>query len=422
MQQNTLVTKILELSREDPDFLQRLERFRRAVTVMFTDIKGSTAYFEQFGDIAGLAMVRECNDLLRHVIGSHGGRVIQTIGDSVMAVFDDCDESIRAAIEMQARLRHVNAIKKKEDEMLVRIGLHHGTGIVTSNDVFGDVVNVASRVESIAVPEQIVISDSLQEQISPSGFDVVSLGRFHLKGKSEARDLFEVRWSDAEPAPTLDLASRPSVTNAILRYLRRDGTITAEYPLALKGLTIGRRNGDLTFPDDPAICGAHARFSIQHGLPFVEDLSDKGNIFIRLIAVYTLEQGDIVAMGRRLFKFYSKPEIVAAATALGRTVSNVADLLNEAAARFVIINAERREEYPLWQEEVTFGRTNGTYTFNDDRLMSRSHARVYLRGADFFLEDLRTVNGTFVKVRGGAAVPFGVPILIGRQLFRIDRS
>src|SRR5882762_6731973 len=126
---------------------------------MFTDIKGSTEYFEHFGDIAGLAMVHECNGLLRSTIEHHQGRVIKTIGDAVMAAFDDCNESIRSAIAMQCRLREKNANKKKEDEMQVRIGLHYGTGIVKSDDVFGDVVNVASRVESIAQAGQIIISD-----------------------------------------------------------------------------------------------------------------------------------------------------------------------------------------------------------------------------------------------------------------------
>jgi class 3 adenylate cyclase len=424
VQPNTLVTKILELSREDPNFLQRLERFRRAITVMFTDIKGSTAYFEHFGDIAGLAMVRECNNLLRHVVESHGGRVIQVIGDSVMAGFDNCDESIRAAIEMQHRLRKANARRKKEEEMLVRIGLHHGTGIVTSNDVFGDVVNVASRVESIAGPGQILISDSLQRQISVSGFDVVFFGRFQLKGKSEDRDLFEVRCCDARPEPLSvahAIASRAG-TIAILQYLSHDGAVTAEYPFALEDLTIGRREGDITFPEDPTICAVHARFSVKQGEPFVEDLSDRGSIFIRLTATHMLQQGDIVAMGGRLFTFFMKPEIIAAATALGRTLSNVTQLLNEAAAQFVIVDAEGRKEFPVQQAEVTFGRTKGTYTFNDDPLMSSSHARVYHRGEDFFLEDLRSRNGTFVKVCGSATVPFGAMILIGRQRFRIARA
>ena len=195
MRKNTLVARILELSHEDPALLQRLEMSRCAVTVMFTDIKDSTAYFEQFGDIAGLAMVRECNDVLRKIIESHRGQVIETVGDSVMAAFTDCDASVRSAIAMQVRLQQVNAARKGDDEVLVRIGLHYGYGIVTSDHVFGDVVNVASRVQGVAGPSQIVISDSLESQISRSQFDVALLGRFHLKGKSDDRDLFEVRWT-----------------------------------------------------------------------------------------------------------------------------------------------------------------------------------------------------------------------------------
>jgi class 3 adenylate cyclase len=192
---DTRVTRILERSREDPSVLQRLEKFRREITVMFTDIKGSTMYFDHFGDIAGLAMVHEFNDRLRLTIEHHGGRVIKTIGDMVMAAFDDYNESIRAAIEMQRRVRERNASRTKEDELQVRIGLHYGIGIVQSNDVLGDVVKVASRVESIAEAGQIIISDSLRERISPTQFNVVPLGRFRLKGKSE-RELFQVRWTD----------------------------------------------------------------------------------------------------------------------------------------------------------------------------------------------------------------------------------
>jgi class 3 adenylate cyclase len=425
VQPNTLVTKILELAREDPNLLEQLEKFRRAITVMFTDIYGSTAYFEKFGDIAGLALVRECNDLLRGVIEKYGGRVLKTIGDAVMAVFDNCDESIRAAITIQRRLRQANAVRKKEDEMRVRIGLHHGIGIVKSDDVFGDVVNVASRVESIALPEQIVISDSLRRQISPAQFDIVFLGSFRLKGKSEDRDLFLVRWSDTESLNSAHtIVTRPDARDAKLQHLTRDGAVAAEYFITLQGLSVGSTEGDVKFPEDSTIRAVQARFSLEEGQPMVEDVSKKGSIFVRLIATYTLEQADIVAMGARLFKFVSKPDFVTAATLLGKTLSNVSELLNESAAKFVLVNrdgSEQQENYPLLQEEVSFGRINGTYTFSDDPLMSRSHARVYHRGEDFFLEDLRTRNGTFVKVRGKAPVPFEAPVLLGRQVFRIVR-
>jgi class 3 adenylate cyclase len=425
---DTLVTKILELSREDPSLLQRLEQFRRAVTVLFTDIKGSTEYFERFGDIAGLAMVHECNDLLRVAIEHHQGRVIKTIGDAVMAVFDDCNESVRAAIAMQRRLREKNSSRKKEDELQVRIGLHYGTGIVKSDDVFGDVVNVASRVESMAEAGQIVISDSLRGQISPSEFNLIPLGRFRLKGKSEDRDLFQVQWSEKASAHinvAHTVITPPQTSAAQLQHITREGVVSAEYPLTAEGVTVDSAEANSQTPDDTKVPLVKARFSLLQGQPTVENLGPRGRIYIRLVATYTLEEGDVIAMGTRQFKFVCNPEVVAAATTLGKTVLNVTNLLEESAAEFVAINPDgspRPERYPLQQEEVTFGRTNGTYVFEGDRLMSRSHARVYQRGEDFFLEDLSSRNGTFVMVRGKAPVPFAAPVLVGKQMFRVVPS
>jgi hypothetical protein len=204
--------------------------------------------------------------------------------------------------------------------------------------------------------------------------------------------------------------------------MTREGAVTAEYPLTVEGVTVDSAETDPGSPEGPKLPVVKARFSLLEGQPTVEDGGPTGRIYIRLIATYTLEEGDIVAMGTRQFKFVCKPEVVAAATTLGKTLLNVSDLLKEPAAEFLAINPDgssRPEKYPLRGEEVTFGRTNATYTFETDRLMSRSHARVYQRGEDFFLEDLSSRNGTFVMVCGKAPVPFGAPILVGKQMFRV---
>src|SRR5271157_1185796 len=172
--------------------------------------------------------------------------------------------------------------------------------------------------------------------------------------------------------------------------------VSAEYPLTLEGVAVDNTEADLKSSEDPKLSAVQARFSLIEGQPTVENVGKRGRIYIRLIATYTLDEGDIVAMGTRQFKFVCKPEVVAAATALGKTLLSVSDLLKEPAAEFVAINpgvSPQPETYPLREEEVTFGRTNATYTFDDDRLMSRSHARVYHRGEDFFLEDLASRNG-----------------------------
>src|ERR1041385_5902693 len=100
----TIISKLLELSLEHREVVSELEKFRRDVTIMFTDIQGSTAYFEKFGDVAGMIMVHECNNALRQVVEVHEGRVLKTIGDAIMASFNDCPQSIQAAIAMQKQL------------------------------------------------------------------------------------------------------------------------------------------------------------------------------------------------------------------------------------------------------------------------------------------------------------------------------
>ena len=420
MQKDTLIARILELSRENPESLQRLEMSRLPVTVMFTDIKDSTAYFEQFGDAAGLFMIRECNELLERVIESHKGKVIEVVGDSVMAAFQDCDESIRAAIAIQLRLRQQNAARKNGNEVLVRIGLHHGNGVVTADHVFGDVVNVASRVQGVAEAGQIVISDSLQKKIS-SQFDLAPLGRFHFKGKSDDRDLFEVRWNDTATRllRAHAIVAVPTECRVKLERLGDGGAVIAEYPLTSHGFVIGETDGAAHPAYEASGSLAEARFWLQDGQPMVTDLNGGGAVYIRLVAPYSLEQGDVIAMGRRLFQFAAQPEILAAAATLGRTLSNLTQFLNEAAAELVVINTERVERYPLPAAEVRFGRTKGTYLFADDSLMSRSHARVYQRGGDFFIEDLLTRNGTFVRVRDSAPIPLGTSVLVGKQMYRV---
>src|SRR5579884_3084014 len=140
---NDGVTRILNLDSENIDQALELERLRRNITVLFTDIKGSTAYFERYGDSAGLLMVHHCNSILGQIVEKHGGKVIKTIGDAVMASFEDHSAAVAASIEMQEAITADSAAKPEPRRVKIRIGINHGLGFVKSNDVFGDVVNVA---------------------------------------------------------------------------------------------------------------------------------------------------------------------------------------------------------------------------------------------------------------------------------------
>ena len=423
------VTQIISASRSNPELLAQLEKFRRDVTVMFTDIKGSTRYFEKYGDVAGMMMVRDCNDRLIESVEQNRGRFIKEIGDAVMAIFELPGEGVRSAIDMQKRLIEMNALKPAEHRVAVRIGLHYGTVIVRTNDVFGDAANVASRVESVAQPEQIVISDAVQEKIAGSNeFKLQHLGRFALKGKEENRDLYEVVWHDkaARPASTtvhlvVSGAKASRVTMAFrLQQIKQDGTIGVEKDVNSGSLTVGSTQGELAFPGDPKLAPLHARFSAQGEQVVVEDLSEGHGVFVRLVSVYTLLDGDQVIMGSQVLTFREKPQALAAAAATGTQLTDMAAMLNEPVAEMVGTDATGEQHYPLSAESVTWGRGKGTYTFPEDRFMSGAHCRIYQRGENFFLEDAGSRNGTFVRVRGKAVVPNGASVRVGGQILRVQ--
>src|SRR5262245_50686199 len=171
---------------------------RTEVTILFSDIKGSTSYFERNGDAEGLAMVQHHNGLLFPVIEEAGGRVVKTIGDAIMACFKDPAVAVKAAIRMQQVMSEDRAKMEFPDERIhIRVALHMGLGLEKDNDVFGDVVNTAAKVQQQTEPDQILITEALLIATRQAGARCVKLGRAEVKGKDEAVNVYAVAWSDA---------------------------------------------------------------------------------------------------------------------------------------------------------------------------------------------------------------------------------
>ena len=386
MQPEDSITRIIASSLGKTEQLAELEKFRRSITVMFTDIKGSTEYFEKYGDAAGIMMVHQCNIILREIVERHAGKFIKTIGDAIMATFDEVKHSAVAAVEMQTALAEVNAGKAEQERISIRVGLNYGTGIVKSGDVFGDVVNVASRVQSVALPDQIVISDSVNRQISPLQlFQTCYLGGYVLKGKEAKHDLFALVWNQqaapgAISARTIVISDcKGFLVEPVFKLMRvpRGGGEGPTTPLRQGELSIGRSEGDLTFPGDAQLAPRHARFYVEAGRLLVKDLSDGQGVFLKLVGTHTLQSGDVVSMGKHLLRFSEKPGVLAAAAATGTTMLDLARILDEPVAEFIEVSDRdaKPARFPLLEALVSFGRVKGTYIFPEDGLMSAAHAR-----------------------------------------------
>ena len=136
----------------------------RQVTLLFTDIKGSTAMYDRLGDLNAYALVREHFALLGATVQQHSGAIVKTIGDAVMAVFSRPTDAVSAALHMLEEIARYNG-EHGDPSIILKIGAHCGPSIaVTLNenlDYFGQTVNVAARVQALADAGEICLSEAL---------------------------------------------------------------------------------------------------------------------------------------------------------------------------------------------------------------------------------------------------------------------
>ena len=170
------------------------------LTVLFTDLKGSTELYERVGDLAAYDLVREHFRVLADVVREQSGAVVKTIGDAVMATFDSARDGMNAALRMRDAMEKLNTARQHED-LLVKIGLHSGPCLaVISNerlDYFGQTVNIASRVQGLAtsrtifVTEPIVDDAGAKEVLSTSGLTPQG-HRALLRGIADELTVYEI--------------------------------------------------------------------------------------------------------------------------------------------------------------------------------------------------------------------------------------
>ncbi len=139
----------------------------RDVTLLFTDLKGSTALYERIGDLNAYVQVQRHFERLLDVTVRRNGAVNKTIGDAVMAAFPTSVDAVRAALEMREAAEDLNRGRAQRD-FILKIGIHCGAAIaVTLNDrldYFGQTVNIASRVQSLAGGDEICLTEEVRRR------------------------------------------------------------------------------------------------------------------------------------------------------------------------------------------------------------------------------------------------------------------
>lgn len=160
------VGELMRIEQQMVDLIDRTElrEQERLLTVMFADIVGSTEFYDRWGDVAGVRMVQQFLGLTQPIIERYGGTLVKTIGDAVLAYFTEVENGVRCAIDIQ---RDVTKKRRRASQRIrIRAGLSHGTLRIIDNDVFGDVVNLASRLLGRAAPDEVLVSTPIFKQVS----------------------------------------------------------------------------------------------------------------------------------------------------------------------------------------------------------------------------------------------------------------
>ncbi|AYC28465.1 adenylate/guanylate cyclase domain-containing protein [Paenisporosarcina cavernae] len=168
------------------------------MTVLFTDLKSSTALYEKIGDALAYSDVRQHFSYLKEHISVNRGAIVKTIGDSVMAVFTDEHDALRASIAIHQSMEKLQQLVS--EPIAIKIGFHSGPVIaVNANDIldyFGRTVNIASRVEQLSSGNDIVMTADTYEDVRDK-LELVNGVRIEqfsqqVKGMSEALELVRV--------------------------------------------------------------------------------------------------------------------------------------------------------------------------------------------------------------------------------------
>src|SRR6266568_2506549 len=148
---------------------------------MFTDIVGYTALSEEDESLA-ITVLEEQRQLLRPVFASHGGREVKTIGDGFLVEFSSALEAVRCALKIQQLMDRRNHSVPSERKILLRVAVHLGDVEHRDGDVYGDAVNIASRIQSLADPGGVCITQQVFDHVRNSEeFRTEALGQNQLK-------------------------------------------------------------------------------------------------------------------------------------------------------------------------------------------------------------------------------------------------
>jgi len=288
------------------------------VAILFADVVGSTRIYEIMGDQGARDMVVTCVDLMRSATERHGGSVIKTIGDEIMATFPTVEEAVDAAAEMHQDVSSSPELVVEGQHVAIRIGCHFGPVVLENRDIFGAAVHTANRLTSQAKAGQIMVSGAISERLSANWLGAVrQIDVATLKGKTSEDELFEVLWQREDATsvvPTLAIGhagDRRSSTRLRVRHAGGETVVDERH----NHISIGRSDENDVVIKGTLISRLHARIELSRNKIMLIDQSTNGTFVVMNGSEETFVRRDSVQLkGEGLIGFGRVPEAGSAQT------------------------------------------------------------------------------------------------------------
>jgi adenylate cyclase len=252
------------------------------LVILFADVVGSTRLFETFGDESARDLVAICVGVMRRATEQHGGKVVKTMGDEIMATFEDCDNALDAAVQIQTEIHAHPGLVVDGQQIAVRIGAHFGPAVIEPRDVFGAAVHTANRMTSQAKAGQIIVTESIYRRLASEWQGVsrqvdVSVPR----GQHGEVGVFEVLWQGEDATSMLPaiatITEQHQPFRIRLRYRDRDLVLDDRQRATL---AIGRGDDNGLVVRGNLVSRLHARVEAGKNRFVLVDQSTNGS-FVR---------------------------------------------------------------------------------------------------------------------------------------------
>ena len=210
---------------------------------------------------------------------------------------------------------------------------------------------------------------------------------------------------------------------ATLLEIRQDGSIGKTFRIT-KETVIGRSDCDITYSSDTLLSPQHAALSLRGQKLHLRDLGSQNGTFIKQRQDTDLLPGDIFLIGRELFRFRVEAGEESPGETEGTRVLMGMPSLEpppvSAKLERIQLNGSVIETFDLEKPETTLGRTKGDLVFKNDPYMSGTHARILAQPGRFILQDLKSRNGVYRRIRAEVELHNGDEFFLGEQIFRVE--